>query len=202
MYSDNGTTFAGADKELSQAYRDAQSDVNFLNFIVSDNITWSFIPPHAPHFGGLWEAGVKSVKYHLRRILGNHTLTFEELTTVLCKVEACLNSRPLCPLTDSIDDFEVLTPGHFLIGSAITINPEPSVLQINENRLSRWQLLRQITERFGSIGTPTILTRFNSELSGERQSHYPYRFHGSDSKSSSSSLQMGTRTRNPLSTRL
>ncbi|XP_029178618.1 uncharacterized protein LOC114946335 [Nylanderia fulva] len=148
MYSDNGTTFAGADKELSQAYRDAQSDVNFLNFIVSDNITWSFIPPHAPHFGGLWEAGVKSVKYHLRRILGNHTLTFEELTTVLCKVEACLNSRPLCPLTDSIDDFEVLTPGHFLIGSAITINPEPSVLQINENRLSRWQLLRQITERF------------------------------------------------------
>ncbi|XP_029172119.1 uncharacterized protein LOC114941330 [Nylanderia fulva] len=148
MYSDNGTTFAGADKELSQAYRDAQSDVNFLNFIVSDNITWSFIPPHAPHFGGLWEAGVKSVKYHLRRILGNHTLTFEELTTVLCKVEACLNSRPLCPLTDSIDDFEFLTPGHFLIGSAITINPEPSVLQINENRLSRWQLLRQITERF------------------------------------------------------
>jgi len=83
MYSDNGTTFTGADRELSQTYRDALNDPDLLNLTASDNVTWKFIPLHAPHFGGLWEAGVKSVKYHLRRVLGSHTLTFEEFTCVM-----------------------------------------------------------------------------------------------------------------------
>lgn len=73
-----------------------------------------------PHFGGLWEAGVRSVKHHLSRMLQNHILTFEELT-LLCRIEACLNF-PLAPLKDTLDDYEPLTPGHFLIGSSITIN--------------------------------------------------------------------------------
>ncbi|XP_011883990.1 PREDICTED: uncharacterized protein LOC105571129 [Vollenhovia emeryi] len=148
VYSDNGTTFTGADRELQQAYNHAIRNPDFLNQTAADKIKWEFIPPHAPHFGGLWEAGVRSVKYHLRRVLGAHTLTFEELSTLLCRIEACLNSRPIGPLTDTIDDFAPLTPGHLLIGSAITVNPEPSVLAIAENRLSRWQLVRQIAERF------------------------------------------------------
>ncbi|XP_011863852.1 PREDICTED: uncharacterized protein LOC105559823 [Vollenhovia emeryi] len=151
MYSDNGTTFAGADKELRNAYQAALSDNDFQNRTASDGILWKFIPPHAPHFGGLWESGVRSVKHHIRRVLGSHFLTFEEFTTLLSRIEACLNSRPLEPLTDTLDDFEPLTPGHFLIGSAITMPPEPSLLHINENRLSRWQLIRQITETFWQV---------------------------------------------------
>ena len=141
MYSDNGTTFTGADKELTFAYRSALRNSDFLNKTASDRIKWEFIPPHAPHFGGIWEAGVKSLKYHLRRVLKNHTLTYEEFITLLCNIEACLNSRPIGPLSDSIEEFNNLTPGHFLIGSALTLISEPSLLSINENRLSRWQLV-------------------------------------------------------------
>ncbi|XP_025266782.1 uncharacterized protein LOC112638782 [Camponotus floridanus] len=151
MYSDNGTTFAGADTVLSKAYQNAMRNPDFQNKIATENIIWHFIPPHAPHFGGLWEAGVRSVKYHLRRILGAHTLTYEEFSTLLCRIEVCLNSRPIGPLTDILDDYSPLTPGHFLIGSSITVNPEPSILSVNENRLSRWQLIRQLTERFWKI---------------------------------------------------
>ncbi|XP_029157212.1 uncharacterized protein LOC114929715 [Nylanderia fulva] len=148
VYSDNGTTFVGADRELAASFRAALRNPNFQNSAASDGVSWHFMPPSAPHFGGLWEAGVRSVKYHLRRIVGSHTLTFEEFTTILCNIEACLNSRPIAPLTDSVDDCDSLTPGHFLIGSAITIAPEPSVLHLVENRLTRWQLVRQLTERF------------------------------------------------------
>ncbi|RVE40976.1 hypothetical protein evm_014374 [Chilo suppressalis] len=78
---------------------------------------WHFIPPYSPNFGGLWEAGVKSIKYHLRRILTT-SLTYEELTTVLCDIEACLNSRPLIPIDNS-------EPDHFLIGEAPVNIPTP-----------------------------------------------------------------------------
>ncbi|CAK9809236.1 hypothetical protein ANTQUA_LOCUS5949 [Anthophora quadrimaculata] len=142
MYSDNGTTFVGADRDMSRAYRTAIRDPNFLNSTASDGIAWRFIPPSAPHFRGLWEAGVRSVKVHLSRVLGDRALTFEELYTLICRIVACLNSRPLASLSDTLDDYECLTPGHFIIGSAINVNPDPSLLDLNENRLSRWQLVR------------------------------------------------------------
>ena len=85
-----------------------------------ENIEWHFIPPYTPHMGGMWEACVRSLKYHLNRILGTTTFTFEELPTILTRIEACLNSRPLCPLSENPEDFQVLTPGHFLVGRPLT----------------------------------------------------------------------------------
>jgi hypothetical protein len=52
----------------------------------------AFIPLNSPHFGGLWEAGVKSLKYHWKRIVGKALLIFEEFSTLITQVEACLNS--------------------------------------------------------------------------------------------------------------
>ncbi|XP_036143398.1 uncharacterized protein LOC118645796 [Monomorium pharaonis] len=148
MYSDNGTTFVGAEKELKKAYHSALRDPQFLNKTACDNVQWLFIPPSAPHFGGMWEAGVRSVKHHLRRVIDKHTLSFEEFSTLLCTIEACLNSRPIAPLSEAFDDYDCLTPGHFLIGSALTVAPEPSILHLNENRLSRWQIVRHMAEQF------------------------------------------------------
>jgi len=73
------------------------------------------LKPSAPHFGVKWEAGVKSVKFHLKRIIGDTLLTYEEFTTLLIQIEAILNSRPLTPCTDDPEDLNVLTPGHFIM---------------------------------------------------------------------------------------
>ncbi|XP_076660639.1 uncharacterized protein LOC143363994 [Halictus rubicundus] len=148
MASDNGTTFQGANRELTAAYRAATRDTNVRNKFAIDGVSWHFLPPAAPHFGGLWEAAIKSVKHHLRRCIGAHTLTFEELSTFLCRVEACLNSRLIASTSDCFDDYSVLTPGHFLIGAALVASPEASVLHLAENRLSRWQLIHRLTENF------------------------------------------------------
>ncbi|XP_076301460.1 uncharacterized protein LOC143219342 [Lasioglossum baleicum] len=146
MYSDNGTNFQGADKEMTAAFRAATRDTTWRNKLATDHVAWHFIPPSAPHFGGLWEAGIRSLKYHFKRVIGANTLTFEELTTVLCQIEACMNSRPIAPSSDNIDDYTVLTPGHFLIGTAITTVPSETLLDVSDSRLSRWQLLKKLYE--------------------------------------------------------
>ena len=62
------------------------------NFSASNSIDWKFSPSKSPHFGGMWEAGVKTMKTLLQKHVGDHCLTFEELTTILAEVEATLNS--------------------------------------------------------------------------------------------------------------
>ncbi|GFX31454.1 integrase catalytic domain-containing protein [Trichonephila clavipes] len=116
-------------------------------YFVSENIDWKFIPPKSPHFGGLWEAGVKSVKHHLKRAIGNLHFTFEKFETIMIQVEGILNSRPLTPLGSDADNFDVLTPGHFLIGRPIISTPEPSLIDVNENRLSRWEKITKVVQR-------------------------------------------------------
>ncbi|XP_029157225.1 uncharacterized protein LOC114929725 [Nylanderia fulva] len=75
-------------------------------------------------------------------------LAWLEFATLLCQIEACLNSRPLAALTSDPDSFEALTPGHFLIGRPLLSAPGESVLEINENRLSRWQRVQAMHEQF------------------------------------------------------
>ncbi|KYM97814.1 Putative nuclease HARBI1 [Cyphomyrmex costatus] len=87
MYSDNGTTFIGAQKiikELYDVFNKQEKQDGIKRFLGEQKIHWSFIPLNAPHFGGLWEAGVKSVKHHLTRVVGEAHLTYEEMQTVLC----------------------------------------------------------------------------------------------------------------------
>ena len=111
-------------KELYQFLRQTSTQDDVMRFFSDKRIAWKFIPQHAPHFGGIWEAVVKSVKIHLKRVLGDVKLTYEELSTLLYQIEACLNSRPPAPLPNDDDGIEALTPGHFLVGKPLTGLPE------------------------------------------------------------------------------
>ncbi|XP_065081815.1 uncharacterized protein LOC135704281 [Ochlerotatus camptorhynchus] len=94
--------------------QDATDRNHFLSWCANHEIRWKFIPPRAPHFGGLWEAAVKSAKTHLLKEIGNTNLAYEDMLNLLAQVEMCLNSRPLTPLSSEPSDLEALTPGHFL----------------------------------------------------------------------------------------
>lgn len=59
------------------------------------------------------------------------------MTTLLCQIEAVLNSRPLCPITEDPEDLTALTPGHFVMGYAPTTVPESSLESTKISRLSR-----------------------------------------------------------------
>ncbi|GFT43604.1 uncharacterized protein TNCV_3362381 [Trichonephila clavipes] len=63
------------------------SDQNLAAYFTEEGSEWNFIPPRAPHMGGLWEAVIKSVKYHLKRALGRSRLTYEEFETVIIQIK-------------------------------------------------------------------------------------------------------------------
>jgi len=49
-------------------------------------LTWQFITPGTPHMGGLWEAGVKSLKTLFYKYTATRKYAFEELSTLIAKI--------------------------------------------------------------------------------------------------------------------
>ena len=98
----------------------------------------------------MWEAGVKSVEGHLKKVIGDQSLTFEELSTLLCEVEACLNSRPLTQLSNDPANLAPRTPGHLLIGRPLSLVPEPGFHTDAPSPPSTWRLLSKIRYDFWS----------------------------------------------------
>lgn len=147
IYSDNASYFTKADKELQSYFKFCQEDI-VQNYVALNQVTWHFIPAYSPHMGGLWERTVKSVKHHLKRLLNDTYLTYEEFYTLLVQIEYILNSRPLLPLTEDPDDLEALTPGHLLLGSSPQMLPEPEVPDSTSITTSRYKHLQLMLQHF------------------------------------------------------
>ena len=84
IWSDHGTNFVGAEKEIYKLLQQDEESARVIHgFCTSNKITWKFIPERAPHFGGLWEAAVKSFKSHLKKVLREAKLNFEDFPPFL-----------------------------------------------------------------------------------------------------------------------
>ena len=153
IYSDNGSNFVGAKNELHQLYsflQEQKTSGEIQHYLSTHHsITWHNIPPRSPHMGGLWEAAVKGMKKHLRRVVGETLLTFEQLTTITCQVEACLNSRPLLPLTShNPDGLQTLTAGHFLLYKSPSSYPSDPRVPARPHLLKKWQQCQAMVLHF------------------------------------------------------
>ncbi|XP_064540794.1 uncharacterized protein LOC135430171 [Drosophila montana] len=147
MHSDNGKTFVGAAKVLSRDFVEALKTQLQATYSLQ-KLSWHFNPPSAPHMGGLWEAGVKSFKNLFYKSTSTSKYTFEELSTLLSKVEACLNSRPISPMSEDPTDLLALTPGHFLVGGPLLSATEPEIKENAASIINRWQRLKALQQQF------------------------------------------------------
>lgn len=168
IHCDCGTNFIGANNELRRIIKEFHASQNnrieINNFCTPHNIKFNFLPPASPHRGGLWESAIRSFKYHLRRVMGESTLSLEEFITLATQIEAMLNSRPLTPLSQDIEDLSVLTPGHFLVGSSLVQVPEKDITDLKTNRLKRWQLVQAFTQRIWKKWTQEYLHTLQQRL--------------------------------------
>lgn len=172
IHSDNGTNFAGAKSELHELYllfKEDQMQGKLNDFCQPREIQWKFIPPRAPNFGGLWEAGVKSMKTHLKKILRNISLNYEQYYTVLTQIEAILNSRPLFYHSTDPTEPEAITPAHYFIGRPLTAIPEPTREKVPDNRLTHWKHLQKLRDHFWQ--------RWSSEYLNTLQSRHKWTRH-------------------------
>jgi len=81
----------GAKEVLDDMYKlnlSQQHNTQVTEELPSEGIKQSFIPPHAPHWGGKWESDFRSVKLHLRRVTWNSILTFDQMYTLLTQIKS------------------------------------------------------------------------------------------------------------------
>lgn len=166
IYSDNATNYIGAENHFSDLYKcltEGDETEKLKSRLADRQITWHHSPPSGPHFNGLSEAGIKSVKFHLHRVMGDEKLTMDSFSTLLCKIEAVLNSRPLCPITADVEELTALTPAHFIIGAPLLSLPEYNWEDTPSNRLSKWQhiqkMSQQLWQRWSKEYLSTLQTR-------------------------------------------
>lgn len=160
LWSDNGGNFTGCHRildELHQKLSDCTPEL--ARFCAERQITWHYSPANGPHFGGLWEAGVKSAKRVLHKVVGHHTLRMEDMTTVLAEIEAILNSRPLCqPSSQPEDGVMVLTPGHFLVGRPLMALPDYFIPEAPSACRDRFRLNALLAQHFWQRWSGEYLT--------------------------------------------
>ncbi len=145
--SDNGTNLVGAKRDLQNSLSEwNQSGIQ--KAMLQKGIHWTFNPPGASHYGGVWERLIRMVRQILCSVFQHHILDDEELQTLFCEVESILNSRPITTLSDDHHDLEPLTPNHILLLKSSPALP-PGLFQKSDVYIRRrWRQVQFLADLF------------------------------------------------------
>ena len=125
MFSDNGTNFVAASKELNRMFK-AINWNKVKEECVKKGIDWTFAVEAAPFTNGISERMIQTVKKHLRIIIGSARLSRKHLEIILKETELIVNNRPLCVVSPDDDDLNQITPFQLLMGKTANFLPDPN----------------------------------------------------------------------------
>lgn len=145
--SDNSTNLVGAQAELKKALT-SMHEGRIQGALLPDGIQWSFNPPAASHYGGVWERLIRSVRQVLTSTLRQQTLDDEGLQTIFCEVESILNNHPLSTVSSEPHDLEPLTPNHILLLKTQPILPPGTFSKTDLYARRRWEQVQYMADLF------------------------------------------------------
>ena len=153
IWSDNAKNFKCADRQIRKLYK-SQSPYSDQPWNVIDQdelqaklsskgIKWKFIVERSPWRGGWWERLIRNVKEPLRKVLGRVLLSYAELTTVLTRIEADINTKPLTTVSDGVRDPTPITPALLALGRSLFDLPDLEEIPVNEETTRQRYLYQQ-----------------------------------------------------------
>jgi len=170
LWSDNGTNFIGANSELKEAIKTLDNK-QISDHLTRNAIEWKFNPPSSPWMGGVWESLVKIVKRALKTVITDRLLTDEALTTFLCEVESVVNSRPLTSISDDPNDFDAITPNHFIINRSNDNTPLGNFDDKDLDSRRKWRKVQAVTNMYWKRFTREYLSTLTTRLKWSRESN-------------------------------
>ena len=169
IYSDQGTNFVGGDRELQRAVECWNRET--VGELVLRGIDWKYSPPHAPHYGGMWERIIRTAKNHLSAMLSKDNLDIEVFVTVLVEVERIINTRPLCYASSDPRDMTVLTPANLLYPGVVmhsSVNILPPAPPGGEKIRFQWKRAREVVDVFLTRWSHEYLTTLQKRSKWEK----------------------------------
>ena len=116
-----------------------------------DWVTMELNFPFASHMGGVWERMIRSARAVLDGLLRqcDARLDDELLRTLLCEVEAIVNSRPLTSFNMSPDDPHPISPTNILTQKSSIVLSPPGVFQRGDIYCRRrWRRVQHLANEF------------------------------------------------------
>ena len=152
LFSDQGSNFKGAKRELNEAKEMLEFDLNELNEKLCDKqIKWQFGPANCGHWGGSWERVIGLVKQNMKAVINGKTITREEFTTLCYSVSNVVNRRPITPVSEDPDDFSCLSPAHFLYPYEDQMDSDhfiPPIPSSGATLRSKWTTMQSLLDEF------------------------------------------------------
>jgi hypothetical protein len=110
-------------------------------------------PPHASHFGGVWERKIGQIRRSLDaalRHLGPHSLTYDELSTLLQEAAGIVNATPLWETSYDPNDPVPITPNNLLTQKfgSFTQQSEMSDNDLASYGKRRWRKIQVLANLF------------------------------------------------------
>ncbi|CAM1317751.1 Uncharacterised protein r2_g3590 [Pycnogonum litorale] len=155
IWSDNGTNFIGAERELRRAIMEMDNarikktlTKNEVHWESCPTLKWRFSTPCASHQNGVWERLIRSVRRCMAAIIGtgNTFISVEALRSVFAETMSILNSRPLCPTSDDPNDPESITPNHLLLQKGVV--SAPGIFEGDSHSKKQWRRAQFIADCF------------------------------------------------------
>ena len=160
---DQGTNLRGADRELAKSiaeWNQSQLGQQFAQV----GTEFKFLPPKASHQAGATERIIRLLRRHLRHVLDEQTLTDEVLLTLIIECENIVNSRPLSPVSQDVEDFRSITPNDLLNvrphqGLPPGVFPDHGTVRLQRQWRQVQMLVNAFWRRFRSDYLPTLQAR-------------------------------------------